>query len=265
VLEWTPGGCKKGTSVAANNIAEVLTALDRIIAAFRAQGRRLAFFPALYRAVTLRVQAGIVQGEFADGARMDRLDTAFANRYFAALDALQAGGEPPRAWQVAFSAENRAGLMILQHLLLGVNGHINFDLPIAVVAVAAGGTLPDLRGDFDAINAILGALLDPVQSAIERYSPLLTLLDRVGGRSDEQIVNFSLQTARDEAWHEATRLAGEPDAQRERSGVSLDRRVALLGERILLPGGLVGSAIDLISHTESDDVSSIVDGLLAVR
>lgn len=251
--------------MAANNIAEVLTALDQIIATFRAEGRRLAFFPALYRAVTLRVQAGIEQGQFADGPRMDRLDTAFANRYFVALDSLQAGTAPARSWQVAFSAENRPGLMILQHLLLGMNAHINFDLPIAVVTVAAGGTLSDLQGDFDAINAILAELLDPVQTVIDRYSPFLGLLDRVGGRGDEQIVNFSLQTARDEAWHEATRLAQEPDAQRERSSVSLDRRVTLLAERILLPGGLIGSAIDVISHTESDDVASIVDGLLAVR
>jgi hypothetical protein len=250
--------------MAARNIDEVLTVLDGIIAGFREQGRRLAFFPALYRAVTLRVRAGIQSGEFADGERMERLDTAFANRYFDAVGALAAGEPPPSSWQVAFAAEVRPGTMILQHLVLGVNAHINFDLPIAAAEVAPGVALSELQGDFEAINSILADLIDPVTDAIERFSPFLDVLDRVGGRTDETLVNFSLVTARSEAWHEATRLAEEPAPRRERSIASLDRRVALLAEHVLLPGGLLGAAVDLISHTETSDVRAIVDGLLTV-
>jgi hypothetical protein len=248
----------------ARDIDEVIQYLDRIIAEYREQRSRLAFFPALYRTVTLRVRSAIDTGGFADGERMNRLDTAFANRYFAALASVRAGLPPPRCWRVAFGAEFRSGTMILQHLLLGMNAHINFDLPIATVAVAPHAELPALQDDFLRINAILGAALDDAQAAVGEFSPLLDVLDRIGGRSDEAIVTFSIVNARDEAWHEATRLAEEVGARRERSILSLDRRVTLLAERVLLPGGHCGAAIELIARTEQDDARIITDGLLAV-
>jgi hypothetical protein len=249
----------------AQNIDEVIEILDRIIAKFREQGSRLAFFPALYRAVTLRVRTGIADGRFADPIRMDRLDTMFANRYFRALEQWEIREGTPRAWWAAFEVHGQSGIMILQHLLLGMNAHINFDLPIAALEAAAPRPLPELKGDFMAINEILGDLLGPSQEAVNRFSPLLDLLDRVGGRSDETIVTFSLGKARDEAWHEATRLALEDPTQRDRSILSLDRRVALLGERIIVPGGPVGLMIDVISQTEDDDARLITDALLAIH
>jgi hypothetical protein len=250
----------------ATDINDVLAKLETIIDAYRARRSRLAFFPAVYRATTARVKAGIAAGQFADGARMNRLATTFANRYLAALDASAAGTAPgpARAWQVAFDAAARPHTMILQHVLVGMNAHINFDLPLAVIATANGGRLADIQTDFQEINRILAALLDPVQEVIDRFSPLLNILDRVGGRSDEQLVTFSINTARDEAWHEATRLADEPAEQRARSIVSLDRRVALLAQGIIVPDGALGLASSLIARTELDDIAVITDGLLAI-
>jgi uncharacterized protein DUF5995 len=248
----------------ARDIDEVLQYLDRIIAEYREQRSRLAFFPALYRAVTLRVRAAILNGDFADGERMNRLDTAFANRYFAALASLRAGEPPARCWRIAFGAEARSGTMILQHLLLGMNAHINYDLPIATIAVAASPELADLKDDFMRINHILSATLEDVQPAVGEFSPLLDVLDRIGGRSDEAFVTFSIVHAREEAWHEATRLADELGPRRERSILSLDRRVTLLAERIVLPGGPCGAAIELIAETEQDDVRVVTDGLLSI-
>lgn len=248
----------------ATDIDDVIRQLDDIITEYRAQRSRLAYFAALYRTVTWRVRAALRGGAFADAARMDRLDTLFANRYFAALELVRRGERPPRCWRVAFNAEVRRGTTILQHLLLGMNAHINFDLPLAALETAPGASLAALREDFLAINAILAGALDDVQAALGEFSPLLDVLDRLGGRSDEAIVTFSLVNARDEAWHEATRLAIEGAAQRARSIMSLDRRVALLADRILLPGGASGLALELIASTELDDVPRVTDRLLAI-
>ncbi|MEO7035107.1 MAG: DUF5995 family protein [Polyangiaceae bacterium] len=247
----------------ATDINDVLVKLEGIIANQRDRGSPLAFFPAVYHATTARVRAGIQSGTFADGARMDRLATTFANRYLAALDALGGAG-PARAWQVAFDAAARPHTMILQHVLLGMNAHINFDLPLAVIAAAGGGNIADLKGDFDAINGILAALLDPVQAVLDRFSPLLKILDQVGGRVDGKLVTFSIDTARDEAWHEAMRLAGESPDQRNRSTLSLDRGVAVLGQGIIGPDGALGLATSLIARTESTDITAVTDALLAI-
>ena len=52
------------------------------------------------------------------------------------LDALEgalAGRRPPGPWAVAFGAP--ADLPPVRHVLLGMNAHINYDLPQALVAV----------------------------------------------------------------------------------------------------------------------------------
>lgn len=250
----------------ATDINDVLVKLKGIIESERDRGSPLAFFPAVYRATTARVRDGIQSGKFTDGVRMDRLATTFANRYLRAIDAVSPGGAggPPKSWGVAFGAALRPHAMILQHVLLGMNAHINFDLPVAVVETASGGNILDLEQDFQEINTILAALLDPVQAVIGRFSPLLHILDEIGGGSDEALVSFSINNARDEAWHEATRLAGEPLTQRERSIRSLDRRVTLLGERIIGPDGALGLASSLIARTESTDIASVTRAMLAI-
>ena len=247
----------------ATDIDDVLVKLRGVIDTHR--GTPLAFFPAVYRATTARVKAGIQRGTFVDGARMARFVTGFANRYLAALDAVALGGEgPARAWQVAFDSAARPHTMILQHVLVGMNAHINFDLPLAVISAANGGKVTDLQTDFNAINDILAALLDPVQAVIDRFSPLLHILDEVGGRSDEQLVTFSIDTAREEAWHQAIRLADEPDEQRTRSILSLDRGVALLASSIIVPDGALGLATGLIARTESPDIAAVTAAMLAI-
>src|SRR5690348_6722042 len=184
----------------ATNIDEVLAALDRIIATAIAEHSRVGFFAALYRQVTLRVKQGIADGMFDDGPRMMQLDTVFASRYLDALEAWESGGVPTKSWRYALNASRRSDLIILQHLLLGINAHINLDLGVAAAQVAPGDALPSLHGDFQRINQILGALTDNVKRVLEQFSPLLHLVDGFGGTVDDAIVNFSLSGARDDAW-----------------------------------------------------------------
>lgn len=248
----------------ARDIDEVILLLDSQIAAYLDRRSPLAYFTALYRTVTVRVRSGIEGGVFEDGERMNRFDTEFGNRYFAALDALADGRDPPKAWRVAFAAESRSGTAILQHALLGVNAHINFDLPFAAVATAPGAALPALWKDYDAINRILASTFEDVQGVIGRFSPLLHVLDHIGGRHDEAVASFSIVAARDEAWHEATRLALESGSGLERATRSLDRRAALVGDRLILPGGPLGLALALIADTESRDVVAVTEAIVAL-
>jgi hypothetical protein len=166
----------------ATNIDQVLEILDSIIDEAKAEESRLGFFAALYRQVTLEVQRGIERGFFDDGPRMERFDTLFANRYFAALDAWQAGAAPTRSWKVAFAAMEQPQEIILQDLLVGMNAHINLDLGIAAGEICPGDEIQDLQGDFDKINQILAALIQGVEAVISRFSPLLGLLQKIAGQ-----------------------------------------------------------------------------------
>lgn len=249
------------STLIAGTIDEVLEALEGIILRAMEEGSRLGYFAALYRKVTARVKEGIERGFFDDGRRMERLDVLFANRYLDALRLWQEGRAPTRAWQVAFDAAEAVRPIILQHLLLGINAHINLDLGIAAAEASPGPELAPSQVDFDRINEILFALIDQVQEEIGEVSPWIALLDRVGGREADEIVRFSLGIARDEAWRFAVELAPLPQ-NLWRAPVELkDRETAALGHRVLHPGWLLSGALWVIRARETASVRRVIEVL----
>jgi hypothetical protein len=70
----------------AKNIDEVIARLTDIIDISRQEPGRMGYFAALYRKVTIKVKQGVLNGRFEDGARMERLDVNFANRYLEAYE-----------------------------------------------------------------------------------------------------------------------------------------------------------------------------------
>ena len=241
----------------------VLEQLDGVVAAARATGDRLGFFAALYRQTTARVGEEVRAGLFDDGERMERFVDRFAKRYLAPLRAWQAGSPElvPRSWRATFSAASRSDKVVLQHLLLGINAHVNLDLGVAAAEIAPGSSIYGLKADFGRVNDILASLLGPVRGCIGRFSPLLDVIDRVGGSQDDEVLNFSIQVARHEAWSQAVTLAQADPARCAELIDSLDRRVAVLAKVVANPGGLLQRAVDLVAATESDDVARIIDAI----
>jgi hypothetical protein len=249
---------------APTTIDQVLDDLADIVERTRTERSRLGFFAALYRQVTLGVREGVAQGFFDDGARMERLDVAFAERYLEAYATWLGGGQPSEVWRVAFATSSAGRVTILQDLLLGINAHINLDLGIAAAQIAPGDALPALQGDFDKINTILHALIAPAEQAIERFSPFIKLLDEVGGRLDDVLVDFSLRAARDQAWHNARILAREDPHARDATITVMDRGASLLGRHLAAPGFPLDDAIKVVRLAESRDVPAIIDALDAL-
>ncbi|HEX6042568.1 DUF5995 family protein [Longimicrobium sp.] len=245
----------------AATIAEVVSRLDGVIARSRRDGSRLGFFACLYRSVTVRVAQGIDAGRFQDGPRMERLDVIFANRYLAALEAYQAGRRPTRSWVAAFDAAKGANLLILQHLLLGMNAHINLDLGIAAAQAAPGREIAGLHHDFQEISRLLGEMLDGVQDKIASVSPWMGILDRVGARTDEEICAFCMGGSRDLAWKWAQRFATTDRVRLPYEIDALDRVVSTMAIPIHTPGLLLRSALSAIRMREAKDVGRVLDAL----
>jgi Family of unknown function (DUF5995) len=244
----------------ARTIDEVIEHLDDLIAHARHAKSRLGYFAALYRNVTIKVKEGILAGSFEDAARMERLDVTFANRYLDALDRYRRGEEPSKCWRTSFRAAESWHPLVLQHLLLGINAHINLDLGVAAAQTSSGAQLMNLRRDFESINDILCAMLDDVQDRLALVSPWMNMLDRAGGRTDEEILNFSIERARHAAWCVAERLAplGAEEIQKEIE--VLDRWVDVLAFVIQYPPGIsIRLATLFVRLTEGRDVAKIID------
>lgn len=247
--------------MAAQNIDDVVDGLAGIVREAGRTGDRVGYFAALYRQVTVEVRTAIHRGLFDDGARMDRFDTFFGNRYFEAYDAWRRDRSGPRCWRETFGLLDDTDTIIVQHLLLGVNAHINLDLAIAAARTTPGEAIHGTRRDFLLINDILGRVVLAVQDSIGALSPLMSLLDQVGARTDERILDFSVRQSREEAWYNAVLLAGQTEEERETTIERLDVRAAVLARLIARPAGLVRPALRLIRSTESDDVPAVITHL----
>ena len=142
-----------------------------------------------------------------------------------------------------------------------MNAHIDLDLGIAVAQTSPGDQLPDLKNDFDEINRILFELTEGVQRKIADVSPMIGILDRLGGRADELVVEFTMERARGMAWKFAEELAPLTPEQQVPKIDGHDRIVDVLARKIRYPGALITLKTLLIRTRESDDVPYVIDSL----
>jgi hypothetical protein len=250
-------------STIATPIDQVIADIVSVIDWSTQHARRLGYFAALYLRVTKTIKSKIGTGFFDDDARMERLDFAFASRYLTVAHAVQAGagGAVPKAWAVAVQALPLPAPIIVQHLLLAMNPHINIDLAVACAQTAPGSQLPALHGDFLKVNAILASLVPTVEQEIGALSPFIKLLDAIGGAADGDIINFSMDAARDAAWELAQILAALPANQQQPLIDHANNIFAVLGDRVIDPGKLLDPVITVISSVESKDVVTIINTL----
>ena len=190
------------------------TAIDEVVEALQ---RRLDDLPAgldhrrvfieTYRRTTQAVGAAVAAAYFEDPQWVTRWDVAFADFFLVAHDADLAGGDVPRPWRLAFAAD--PSLPVLIHLLLGMNAHINYDLPPAMLAVITDGEFTDpvlldrRRRDHERIDRILVSRVAAEDSAIGgRRSVLDRLVKPLNRLSSRRF----LREARHKVWINVAQL-----------------------------------------------------------
>lgn len=244
-------------------LSETEHALGVIIDRTIERNDRAGYFAAMYASVTRTVRARADAGRFEDPARMERFVAAFADRFIAADTAWQAAAPVTASWRLAFETARRWRPIVLQHLLLGINAHINLDLGVTAADLGRGG-LDALRVDFDAVNDVLAELVDGCQAALDSVSPWLDLADRIGGGTDEVLINFSLRRARTAAWASAVRLAPLEGAPLATAIEDLDRRTAGLGRLVAHPGLWPSTVLLAVRARERAEPAEVIRLLAAI-
>ena len=245
-------------------IDDVLAAIEGIITWSIANESRLGYFGALYKRITLAIKQNLPN--FQDPPRMERLDVVFASRYFAALNAWfwPAQNAPlSQAWRVAFQGAALPHPIIVQHLLAGVNAHIDLDLGIAAETVSPGAQLPTLQSDFNLVNKVLAAEVGGVLDEIDELSPVLAEIYDVFSKFETGAIDRILDFTRDEAWGFATELAPLDAAQQATAIVKRDAFVAGVGAQILTPPSVIAHLVDAIALLEKRNVVTIIETLNA--
>jgi hypothetical protein len=218
------------------DVANTLTRLEQF---FLERRDRRGVFASAYLAITIEIQNGIREGMFLDNAWVASYLICFGNLYREALRAyeLREHSAVPKAWWISLetSAKNRG--LLLQDLLLGINAHINFDLPFALIAATIDPDRELRQADHFAVNEVLKSATNALQMrVISLYAPILALLDESFGELDERITHFNLEKARRACWAAAINLANaESAAQREIIRNDLNNRTAVLARLMLYP------------------------------
>jgi hypothetical protein len=198
-------------------VAMVVAQMRERLEAQPPSGSQRGAFLSTYLRTTEAIGAAVTAGSFEDPEWVEHWDACFAQLYLDAYDADLAAdtARVPRPWRLAFGAP--AQLPALRHVLLGINAHINYDLPQAMLTVITPADFTDpvllarRRRDHERIDHVLAGR---VGAEDEQLSAGQTFLDRLLRPLNRLSSKRFLREARQKVWHNvgelhAARLAGE--------------------------------------------------------
>ena len=201
---------------------------------------------------------------FLDADWIKRLSGKFATLYFKALDTC--GREPDdeieRAWKTADKATRSRRSTVVQNALLGINAHINYDLPRAIAANLDPAELDDhptlqlRKFDHDQVNNLLVRTLRPIQDVLARdYAPAIALVDNLLGNLDERLSELGLKYYRERVWWDALTYASAAEerhrgdrARQAELGVPQGREVPPHEAGAVDPGARARAAVRGAGH-----------------
>lgn len=201
------------------NIDEALECMDTGLDRFHDANDNRAIFLGCYRVITQNVHDAIEQQRdfdnriFFDPAWVARLSGRFATLYFRSLqqragdvdrtaDASHDDGAGARAWRIAHEEARKGRLSVTQHVLLGINAHINYDLPLALYQNLVAHADQDepyaqlyrRKFDHDQVNNILVRSIPEAQQVVgANYGGLLGCVSRAFFFLDDLLANLGLK------------------------------------------------------------------------
>jgi len=221
------------------SLDDVVSGLAALEARYRAENDRRAIFLTLYGVVTAEMRDRVAEGRFEDNKWVHRYAVAFANLYRQALLDADAGNvhKVAKAWRLCFDAAKAGSGLVLTDMFLGVNAHVNHDLPYALNGISIEPDRERRYRDHCAVNAVLGAVTERATQQISKfYAPGLAGIDAAAGDLDEVMSAFSLEVARESAWDAAVSLANARHYfDRHRAMGLIGIRAAAVARLLLLP------------------------------
>jgi hypothetical protein len=170
------------------------------------------FFHATYLRTTQAIADEIDRGGFIDNAWVSRWDLSFARLYTDALDANRRGDQVSGPWRIAFAtAQEQPDLPPLRHVLLGLNAHINYDLPQALLAVISPADFdnPEVlrarQDDHRHVDVVLQARVGAEDRELDAVSKV-ALRDRLLRPANRMASRRFLAEARRKVWGNAAVL-----------------------------------------------------------
>ncbi|RBY75498.1 hypothetical protein DQ238_19780 [Geodermatophilus sp. TF02-6] len=201
--------------------------MTQLLAPLEADRDPARFFLGTYRRTTQAVGAAIDAGQFEDPAWVAAWDVDFAGHYLDALTAHRRDpAAPPRPWRLAFGAPPDLAPEV--HVLLGLNAHINYDLPQSLVAMVPPADFDDpqvreqRRRDHHRIDRVLAGRIAAEDAELHRAGGRRSPLDRLLAPVNRMASLVFLRESRRKVWTNTAEL----DRARRRGPEQYARRLA---------------------------------------
>jgi hypothetical protein len=156
-------------------------------------------------------------------------DALFADFYFDTFQAWQNGGQVAPAWRIAFEQAAHGQITGAQEMLLGINAHVQNDMPFVIAAL--GMRTPDgtsRKPDHDLVNEVLNRGYEPVVEAIrQRYDPLISVTNSSLIPADNIAGLETVRGWRELVWRNAERLLlAKTEAARQQVAQQIEANAA---------------------------------------
>jgi hypothetical protein len=198
-------------------IAGRFTCINKTLSTMRTQfdaAARVCDHDAVFALTYLRTteefrRAVETDGFFEDPYYLNHEDAVFAQLYFQAKANWDSGNNSavPGAWATAFDAADQRAVSGQGNLLLGINAHVQLDLPFTLAAI--GLVKPDgssRKHDHDQVNVFLNRVVDPLLAELaKRFDPAVNARN-LPGPYDEFTLFQLIVAWRELAWRNAERL-----------------------------------------------------------
>jgi hypothetical protein len=192
-------------------VAALVARKEEVLGALEATGDPARFFLGTYLRTTKAVATALDAGAFEDADWVAGWTVDFADLYLDALAAHRADpASPPAPWRRAFGAAPTVPPEA--HVLLGMNAHINFDLPQSLVRMippeefASPAVLALRRRDHERIDDVLASRVAAEDVALERAGGRRTPLDRLLSPVNRRASRAFLRESRRKVWANAEEL-----------------------------------------------------------
>jgi len=207
------------------SVADVLDGLSKLELQFCDQRDRRGVFVSAYLLITMTLHDWIQWQRFLENDLVACYIVAFANKYRQALENYEADARAavPQAWLQSFEASIAGESSIIQDLLLGINAHINHDLPHAVLESGLNVRCDRSYRDHVAINEALKVATPLVRQRIAAlHRRRFVVVNWLSGWAIDHAVANCFARIRKNSWQRALALDAATDPQQR---VLLEHRI----------------------------------------
>lgn len=211
-----------------HQISALLDKMESTTSAWETAGDNRYIFLKCYTIMSRNMAEGISAGRFADPEWVSRLMAVFADYYFEALFRYEISPDAtPAVWRQAHACAEDTRVKTVQHLMLGINAHINYDLPLSLYdCLCHQWSSLEARErylrkqDHNTVNAIIAESIDSVQDIIlAPRSKALKMLDVALGRTDEWLIAKAITSWRSRVWNISEQMLGYCDNEEMRRSI----------------------------------------------